>query len=74
MLSAYKEAGWNAFSTVAFFPPGSSTVFVGDGEVIRDIVNDRIKFPKPMEPYKTLQFFGLVWALTAAFLKRQLHS
>lgn len=60
LRTAYKECGWNAFTTVSLFPPGSSTVLIGDGEVIRDIVNDRIKFPKSLKRYKVLQVFGLV--------------
>jgi hypothetical protein len=59
-LAAYEACGWNAFMTVAAFPTGNLTAFIGDAEVIKEIVNDRTRFPKPLEPYGVLQVYGLV--------------
>jgi hypothetical protein len=56
----YEKIGRKAFITLAFFPAGSLTAYIGDAEVMKEILNDRVRFPKPVHHMALLNIFGLV--------------
>jgi hypothetical protein len=46
--------------TLPLYPAGSLCAFIGDAEAIKEITNDRIRFPKPLEVMDVLKVYGLV--------------
>jgi hypothetical protein len=58
--TVYERIGRNAFITLPLFPAGSLTAFIGDAEVMKEILNDRARFPKPTHQMTVVNVFGLV--------------
>ena len=65
----YEKVGWNALAFVAPLPRNESVIWVSDANIIKQIVNDRVLFPKPLERYRTIEVYGKVRSL-AFRLKR----
>jgi hypothetical protein len=42
------------------FPVNDSLILVADAGVVKQIVNDRVLFSKPLERYKTIEVYGKV--------------
>ena len=60
LATVYERIGRNAFITLPLFPSGSLTAFIGDAEVMKEILNDRARFPKPTHQLTVVNVFGLV--------------
>ncbi|ETW77984.1 cytochrome P450 monooxygenase 13 [Heterobasidion irregulare TC 32-1] len=54
----FQEAGWDAFTQISVWPRPSSHLFLADAAAIKEVTTYRARFPKPVEQYKVLQFFG----------------
>jgi len=54
----YRMTGWNAFNTISFFPFADMNTFVGDLGMIKEITNDRVRFPKPLDAMEILAVYG----------------
>ncbi|KAJ3084762.1 hypothetical protein HK102_000556 [Quaeritorhiza haematococci] len=46
------------FDIVGVGTPGRITLFVGDPDLAKEVINNRHDFPKPTEDYKILEVFG----------------
>jgi hypothetical protein len=69
MVIAYKDNGWHAFTSLCLFPKAALGTFVGDSDMIKEIANDRVRFPKPIDSMKMLQVYGLVRHFALFFLQ-----
>ena len=56
----YQKNGWNSFISLSLLPYANLNAFVGDVDMIKEITNDRVRFPKPLEAMSVLQVYGLV--------------
>ncbi|KIP05981.1 hypothetical protein PHLGIDRAFT_107570 [Phlebiopsis gigantea 11061_1 CR5-6] len=54
----YAELGYDILSSVAAFPRVNTDIFVADAAVIKEITTNRSRFPKPVDIYKVISFFG----------------
>ncbi|KAI0030490.1 614/534 cytochrome P450 [Vararia minispora EC-137] len=54
----FEKVGWDASTTVSFYPTTSIIVEVADPAAIKEIVTHRARFPKPLEWYGVLKLFG----------------
>ncbi|OCH86802.1 cytochrome P450 [Obba rivulosa] len=54
----FVDAGWDVVSVVHSWPKTTVTYMLADAGAIRDIANARARFPKPLEQYKILSFYG----------------
>jgi len=55
---AYESAGWDIYSSVTIYPNVGAGMFVADAAVIKEVTTSRARFPKPIEQYVALSFFG----------------
>jgi len=58
----YEACGWNALALVAPLPKNDSVIWAADAGIIKQMVNDRVLFPKPLEVYEAINFYGRVSA------------
>lgn len=61
-MTDYEEAGWNMVANIALIPKVESVVWISDASIIKQIVNDKVAFPKPVERYQAIKVFGPVRA------------
>jgi len=54
----YEQCGWNALALISPFPRNDSVIWVSDVGVVKQIVNDRVLFPKPLERYQAINVYG----------------
>jgi len=56
----YEKCGWNALALISPFPSNDSVIWVSDAGIIKQIVNDRVLFVKPLENYiyKVMSSYG----------------
>ncbi|CAL1699322.1 unnamed protein product [Somion occarium] len=54
----YEAFGIDIISSVCAFPKVNTHYFIADAAVIKEIMTARLKFPKPIELYSLLLFFG----------------
>nr|BAL05166.1 cytochrome P450 [Phanerodontia chrysosporium] len=54
----FEEHGWDVITYVTAFIGSSTNFYVADADVIKEITTHRSRFPKPIEQYKVLTFFG----------------
>jgi hypothetical protein len=73
MALAYKDNGWHAFTSLSLFPKATFNTFVGDADMIKEIVNDRVRFPKPIEAMAVLEVYGSVSRFGFSFEKQGIH-
>ncbi|KAF8161201.1 cytochrome P450 [Crassisporium funariophilum] len=56
--STFRAAGWDITSTVSAFPQALTTIVLADAAAIKEVTSARARFPKPVEQYSSLTFFG----------------
>lgn len=54
----YEKNGWNAFMSLSFIPTSSVSAWIGDADIIKEITNDRVRFPKPLDAMEILRVYG----------------
>ncbi|KAI0027187.1 cytochrome P450 [Vararia minispora EC-137] len=54
----FAESGWDAVAIVSLFPTLKLTVDIVDPAAAKEVMNDRARFPKPLEFYRHVRFFG----------------
>ncbi|KAF9653322.1 cytochrome P450 [Thelephora ganbajun] len=54
----YKLHGWDAITSISLWPTPRAGFLVSDAHVIKIIFSSRLRFPKPVQDYKILKFFG----------------
>lgn len=54
----FKSAGWDIISSVTIYPKVSTTMFLADATAIKEVSSSRARFPKPVEQYVVVGFFG----------------
>ncbi|KAI0078339.1 614 534 cytochrome P450 [Panus rudis PR-1116 ss-1] len=54
----YEQYGVDIISCVSVFPTTAINYFIADPVVTKEIMTQRLKFPKPIELYELLLFFG----------------
>ncbi|KAF9255705.1 cytochrome P450 [Marasmius fiardii PR-910] len=55
----YSKFGWDVITSVSMFPPGKDVIVsIADATVAKEILTARTRFPKPLEMYGVLSFFG----------------
>ncbi|GJE85498.1 cytochrome P450 [Phanerochaete sordida] len=54
----FEEHGWDVITYVAAFIGSKTNFYVADAEAIKEITTHRSRFPKPVEQYRVLTFFG----------------
>ncbi|EMD35530.1 hypothetical protein CERSUDRAFT_116271 [Gelatoporia subvermispora B] len=54
----FVDKGWDVISQVHAWPRTTVTYLLADAGAIRDVANARARFPKPVEQYKILSFYG----------------
>ncbi|EGN92845.1 hypothetical protein SERLA73DRAFT_163809 [Serpula lacrymans var. lacrymans S7.3] len=56
--SIFAEKGLDIVSNIAAWPKTRVSLWIADADVIKEIVWSRSLFPKPLQQYKVLTFFG----------------
>ncbi|TFY50164.1 hypothetical protein EVG20_g11682 [Dentipellis fragilis] len=54
----FAEAGWDAYTAVSTWPTNRTVVYLADAGAIKEVTMSRAHFPKPVNRYKALMFFG----------------
>ncbi|KAF8919330.1 cytochrome P450 [Mucidula mucida] len=54
----YGTSGWKISANISLFPRVRVALIVGDAETYKEITSDPARFPKPVEQYTPLLFFG----------------
>ncbi|KAJ3923191.1 cytochrome P450 [Lentinula edodes] len=54
----YAIAGWDATLNITLLPRTSAVLSLVDAAAIKEVTTARARFPKPVEQYKVLSFFG----------------
>ncbi|OBZ67577.1 hypothetical protein A0H81_12404 [Grifola frondosa] len=54
----FEEAGWDIASVVSALPAARVIIMLADPAAIKEVTSSRARFPKPVEQYKVLSFFG----------------
>ncbi|THH17553.1 hypothetical protein EW146_g3277 [Bondarzewia mesenterica] len=54
----FDNAGWDAFSVISVWPRARTTIYLADADAIKEVTTYRARFPKPVNQYRILQFFG----------------
>ncbi|OBZ67844.1 hypothetical protein A0H81_12320 [Grifola frondosa] len=54
----FEEIGWDIASAVNALPEARVVMMLADPAAIKEVTSSRARFPKPLEPYKVLSFFG----------------
>ncbi|KAF9524181.1 cytochrome P450 [Crepidotus variabilis] len=55
---AFARLGYDIETTVTLLPKPRADIFVADASLVKEITSSRSKFPKPLEQYTLLGFFG----------------
>ncbi|KZP15280.1 cytochrome P450 [Athelia psychrophila] len=56
--SVYEECGSDVLTLISALPRSATQILVADAAIIKEITSYRHRFPKPVEQYATLTFFG----------------
>ncbi|KAA1472086.1 cytochrome P450 [Dentipellis sp. KUC8613] len=54
----FVDAGWDAYASISAWPTSRTIIFLADAGAIKEVTMSRARFPKPVERYKVLTFFG----------------
>ncbi|KAF8587183.1 cytochrome P450 [Ramaria rubella] len=54
----FAESGWDVLSVISFYPKIKAFYVLADPLAIKEVTVHRARFPKPVEDYKVLSFFG----------------
>ncbi|TFY75699.1 hypothetical protein EWM64_g8312 [Hericium alpestre] len=54
----FDEAGWDAYANVSAWPQPKVVINFADAATIKEITTSRSRFPKPVQQYTVLTFFG----------------
>ncbi|KAG2012015.1 614/534 cytochrome P450 [Coprinopsis cinerea AmutBmut pab1-1] len=54
----YEQCGSDVFSITSILPSIQTTLLLSDAETIKEVTSSRARFPKPIELYDSLVFFG----------------
>ncbi|TFY55986.1 hypothetical protein EVG20_g9110 [Dentipellis fragilis] len=54
----FVNAGWDAYAAISAWPTSRTIIFLADAGAIKEVTTSRARFPKPVEQYKVLTFFG----------------
>ncbi|KAI0052105.1 614/534 cytochrome P450 [Auriscalpium vulgare] len=54
----FEEYGWEAFAHVGAWPRPRATIYLADPVAIKEVTTYRARFPKPVQLYDVLSFFG----------------
>ncbi len=55
----YNELGWNMMAITSLFPC-EGVVLTSDVGVVKELANQRARFPKPLHHYEAVQIYGPV--------------
>ncbi|KAF9039207.1 cytochrome P450 [Panaeolus papilionaceus] len=55
---AFQRVGWDAISSIFVSPEVTTTIELADADAIREVNSTRARFPKPLDQYEVLTFFG----------------
>ncbi|TFK44816.1 cytochrome P450 [Crucibulum laeve] len=56
--NAFQYFGWDIISAIAVFPNSKPDLLLADAAAIKEVTSSRPRFPKPVERYTVLSFFG----------------
>ncbi|KZP12182.1 cytochrome P450 [Athelia psychrophila] len=56
--SVYEKCGSDVLTVISALPHSATQILVADADIIKEITSYRHRFPKPIEQYKVLTFFG----------------
>ncbi|KAF9048946.1 cytochrome P450 [Panaeolus papilionaceus] len=54
----FAKEGWDVRAVVSMLPEASTLMYVADAALAKEITMSRARFPKPVELYKGLSFYG----------------
>ncbi|KAF8811212.1 cytochrome P450 [Phlegmacium glaucopus] len=54
----FESAGWDICAFVSILPNSETTLLLADAAAIKEVISSRARFPKPVELYDVLSFYG----------------
>ncbi|KAF8895529.1 cytochrome P450 [Infundibulicybe gibba] len=54
----YSKVGWDIYGAISLWPQATTSLTLADASAIKEVTSSRARFPKPIEKYDAILFFG----------------
>ncbi|KAF8811211.1 cytochrome P450 [Phlegmacium glaucopus] len=54
----FESAGWDICALISILPNSGTTLLLADAAAVKEVISSRARFPKPVEHYTALSFYG----------------